>query len=358
VELVEAFRVQAEACRRLGSPMYGELLDRLVDDIDGGGPSRDVLAGHEDDPGPSALALRLLGSVHRLVLRSTSHDRPDGDDPAAELAAHYPSVGGTWDLDAAWPVFRRLLADRPDAVREWLDRPPQTNEVGRAAALMGGLLHLDGRQRGLPVRLLEIGASGGLNLLADRFCYHDGSGPVQGDPHSAVQLVDAWRGRSLQPWPGLTVVERSGCDPMPVDVTSDEGALTLTAYVWPDQPARLDRLRGAVRLAAEQPVAVRRQPASDFLAGVEPRQGATTVLWHSVMWQYLPADEKQAVETRIQELAAAATDEAPVVRLSLEPTRTQEGDRHEFLVAMQVWPAGDHRVVGVAEPHGLPTTFL
>jgi hypothetical protein len=37
-----------------------------------------VLSGHEDDPGASALALRLMGAVHRIVLR--------GDAP--ELARH------------------------------------------------------------------------------------------------------------------------------------------------------------------------------------------------------------------------------------------------------------------------------
>ena len=57
-------------------------------------------------------------------------------------AAFYPSVGGTWEPDEGATAFLALLESEPDAVREWLDRPPQTNEVGRAAALMGGLLHL------------------------------------------------------------------------------------------------------------------------------------------------------------------------------------------------------------------------
>ncbi len=61
---------------------------------------------------------------------------------AGELAAYYPSVGGTWEPDAGTEAFLRLLVEQGDAVREWLDRPPQTNEVGRATALMGGLLHL------------------------------------------------------------------------------------------------------------------------------------------------------------------------------------------------------------------------
>ena len=92
----EAFRVQSAACAELGSPMYAELAARCATDIETGGPVAVVLAGHEDDPGPSALALRLLGSVHRLVLERR----------AGELAVFYPSVGGAWDPGPGWRAFR------------------------------------------------------------------------------------------------------------------------------------------------------------------------------------------------------------------------------------------------------------
>ena len=159
------FRRQAESCAELGSPLYAELLGRLADDIEAGGPTAEILRGHEDDPGRSALSLRLLGSVHRLVLERR----------AGALGAYYPSVGGTWEPDGGTAAFLALLEKEPDAVREWLDQPPQTNEVGRASALIGGLLHLPVEHRA-PVRLFEIGSSGGLNLLADRFEYVDDSG--------------------------------------------------------------------------------------------------------------------------------------------------------------------------------------
>ena len=132
-----------------------------------------MLEGHEDDPGPSALGLRLLGSVHRLVLERR----------AGALAAYYPSVGGRWDPVTGAEAVLELFRSDPAPVREWLDRPPQTNEVGRAAALVGGLLHLPPEDR-LPLRLVEIGASAGLNLLADRFHLVDDQGAATGDPSS------------------------------------------------------------------------------------------------------------------------------------------------------------------------------
>ena len=340
---VDAFRDQSRACEALGSPLYAGLLDRLADDLDAGGATAQVLAGHEDDPGPSALALRLLGSVHRLVLERR----------AGALAAFYPSVGGTWDLDRGAAAVLRLLGEEPEAVRARLDRAPQTNEVGRSAALMGGLLHLPRRA---PVRLFEIGASGGLNLLADRFRYVDEHGGQSG-PESPVVLDPAWRGPVPDPWPDLAVLERVGCDVQPVDVLATEGRLTLTAYVWPDQVARHERLRGALALARQTPPVVRRQGAADFLDELDLRAGTTTVLWHSVMWQYLPAQEQQRAAARIDALGARATDDAGFAHLALEPARRAPGERHEFLVVLTSWPGGVRRILGKAAPHGLPTTW-
>ena len=111
--------------------MYAELLGRLADDLEAGGPTARVLRGHEDDPGPSGLALRLAGSVHRLVLERRA--------PASSRRSTR-RVGGTW---SARRVARRSSTSspaRPDDVRPLLDQAPQTNEVGRAAALVGGLL--------------------------------------------------------------------------------------------------------------------------------------------------------------------------------------------------------------------------
>ncbi len=347
----EAFRVQGRACADLGSPMYAALLARLADDIDAGGPTAAVLDGHADDPGPSALALRLLGSVHRLVLERR----------AGALAAYYPSVGGTWDDDAGTRAFLVLLEEEPEAVRNRLDRAPQTNEVGRAAALYGGLCRLPHAPR-LPVRLYEIGASAGLNLLADRFAYVDEAGAVHGDPDSPVRLGPAWRGAPppARPAPDQrapSVIERQGCDINPVDASTTEGRLTLTAYVWPDQQDRIERLRGALALARQHPPDVRRQGAGDFVDGIDLRDGTTTVLWHSVMWQYLPRAERDRVGARIGRLAEAAGPERAFAHLSLEPTRRTPDSEHEFLVVLETWPGGGRRVLGSAAPHGLPVTW-
>ena len=104
-----------------------------------------------------------MGAVHRVVLVGM----------APELARHYPSMNGTPELTECWPAFRATVARHVALLREWICRPVQTNEVGRCAALIGGFL-LVARESNLPLRLLEIGSSAGLNLRWDHYFYEAG----------------------------------------------------------------------------------------------------------------------------------------------------------------------------------------
>src|SRR2546421_11392434 len=114
-------------CRSIGSPLYAHLLARAAEDTEAGGPSWDVLAGHETDPLGSVPALRFMAAVHRLVLRGHAPD----------LARHYPSAGGRTDEVDAWPDLRAPLADHARPLRALHGLPGPPNGLGRAAALVG-----------------------------------------------------------------------------------------------------------------------------------------------------------------------------------------------------------------------------
>lgn len=335
---------QALACEALGSPLYAGLLRHAADDLLAGGPTAAVLDGHLSDPGRSALALRMLGGVHALTLTGQ----------ADELAAFYPSAGGAADAgpgaESAWPALRRVLAGHAEWVRDWLGRPPQTNEVGRGAALAGALCHLVA-EVDLPVRLVEIGTSAGLNLRADQF-WISGAGVAFGDPSSPVKMAGGWLGKA-PPVRRVEVAARTGGDLAPVDPLSDDGSLRLTAYVWPDQAERLDRLRGAMELAARTPAQVRAEPASATVDSIELEPGCWTVLWHSIMRQYMDEAEAAAVEARAAELAAAATSAARFARVTLELVR----ETVDTPVELTTWPGGARRTLGQASPHGVPVTW-
>ncbi|ARG76181.1 hypothetical protein B1T51_18815 [Mycobacterium kansasii] len=342
--LLHTLRSQGRFCARSGSPMYGELLDLVAADVEAGGLFGSILSGHEDDPSRHAVPPRLLGGLHRLVL----------DGRAPTLRRWYPSTGGSWDAAAAWPDIIRVAADHADALRAALDQPPQTNEVGRSAALIGGLLQVN-HEFGLPIRLFEIGASAGLNLRADRYRYrYDGGhwGPAE----APVTIDDAWHGR-LPPAGGVRIVERHGYDIAPIDVTGADGELTVLSYVWPDQHARMKRLRGAIAVARTVPAQLHRQTAAEAVAGLTLADGTLTVLWHSITWQYLSADERAAIRAAVEHLGAQAGPRAPFAHLTLEPARDGPGSPLKFLVRAAGWPGGRTRVLGECHPHGPPVTW-
>ena len=342
--LLKSLGIQSVACSELGSTMYGELLDRVSADVSAGGVFADVLSGHENDPGPSALGLRLLGGLHRLVL----------DGRAADLRQWYPSVGGRWDIGAAWSDIVEVARSHADALRLALEHPPQTNEVGRSAALAGGLLRLTTKYP-LPVRLFEIGASAGLNLRAEHYLYLHAGGQW-GRSDSPVVIGDAWRGR-LPSRHELRISERTGYDISPIDPTTRDGELTLLSYVWPDMTARLRRLRGAIAIARRVPASIHRSSAADAVATIRLSPGALTVVWHSATWQYLSKQEGTAVHDGIEALGAQASSTAPFVHLSMEPQRRHPGAPREFLVRSRSWPERRDLILGGCTPHGPPVTW-
>jgi hypothetical protein len=336
-------RLQAAACRELGSRLYGDLLAHAAQDLLQGGPTALVLDGHFDDRPSSVLALRLLGGVHALVLSGR----------APELAAFYPSAGGTAESEPgspkAWAALQRTLSEQSTEVRRWLAHPPQTNEVGRAAALLGGLRHI-AAEADLPVRLVEVGASAGLNLRADWFCVPGTSGHY-GDPSSPVVLADGWLG-DPPPDSNVEVVERTGGDIAPIDPLTAEGRLTLTAYVWPDQIERLLRLRGAFEVAERVPADLRAESASQTLARIHLMKRSWTVLWHSIFRQYLSEMQRAELADGVAALGATATTRARFAYIYLEQSRAGGCP-----VTLITWPGGHRRVLGTAPAHGLPVRW-
>jgi hypothetical protein len=343
--MAQQFRLQADASRVLGSALYGVLLDRCAEDLDAGGLIAEVLEDHLERRRRDALPLRLLAGVHAVVLTGR----------APELAEFYPSAGGDADGDreALWRAFRKVVAGHRDEVRRWLDHAPQTNEVGRAAALAGGLRHVVAESR-LPVRLVEIGASAGLNLRADHFRI-EGKTATSGPADSPLVLRDAWLGVA-PPEVSAHVIERVGYDLAPIDPTTPNGQLRLTAFVWADQLQRLTRLRAAFDVAREVPAALRSGDAIEVVQRLTRVEGSWTLLWHSVFRQYLDGDGYAELSAAIDAVGAAATPTARFAHLMLEPEPTSTADA--FPVTLTTWPGGVRRVLGTAPAHGLPVTWL
>lgn len=337
---------QSMSCAAMGSPLSAFLLSRAAADVLEDGPCaelllRDVRPGRGD-----AMALRFLAALHRMVL----------DRQAPLLALHYPSVGGTPSLRQVGDVMVHTVEHGGDRLAELLAQPCQTNEVGRAAGLIVGLLDV-AAVTGLPLSLREVGASAGLNLRLDRFAYEVPTGEgdevrVLGPPDAELRFTGQYRA----PLPGNptalpVIADRLGCDLHPIDPTTPEGRARVSSAVWPDQTDRFERLGAALRTAARVAATVEHASAAEWIERqlAARATGVTTVVLHSVVREYMPAAERARFQEALEVAGAAATADAPVAHVQLEPVSALRSAG----ITVRIWPhAPEPRVLATCGAHG------
>ena len=321
--------------------VYGFAMRGMADDWEAGGVTREVCRGWEDSPTGTMVQLRYLAGVFRIVLR--------GDAP--ELAAFYPCLGGERPAKEVWPVMRAVVEGYVAELQAALHVVPQTNEPGRAAVLMLGLFEAVRRHGIRRIRLLEVGASAGLNLHADRFRYA-GPGWAWGPPDSPLALATQAPRVVTE---DVQIVARRGCDLDPVDPTTAEGGDRLRSFVWPWHVSRHERLSAAIEVArreqaAGRAVVVDRARAGTWLAEqlslTEP--DVLTVVWQSITRMYWPPEEA----ARVDGIIATARRRTPLAHITMEhPDHVVDG---ELVHARHAVLAVDGDVLGEVHPHGIP----
>jgi hypothetical protein len=336
VDLAQAMREQAGWCERLGSPFYCSLLSRIADDVEGSGVCWGLLKANADDPERFKLPLRFLAAIHRLVL--------EGKLP--ELARHYASAGGTGDAEAAWGALPDVLARHGGQILAVMPETVQTSEVRRCCALLPGFLKI-ARTARLPLRLLEVGSSAGLNLRWDHYRYEGrfgGWGPVD----SPLVFDDAFAGYKPPPDTAVVVSDRRGCDLNPIDPLSADGALRLRSFLWPDQPDRFLRMASAIEVARRMPAVIDRADAVEWLDAqlAVPRPGVATVVFHSIVLLYLTLEARARMMEILHAAGGQATPEAPLAWLSMEPNGREDD------IFLTIWPGGMRKAIARAGYHG------
>lgn len=324
-KMIEEFRFQATGCLEIGSPLYSDLCMVCAEDIARRGPVWRTIESDAAMRFGLALPLRFLASVHRLALR--------GDVP--HLAAHFPSCGGVRS-ESLVDDFLAAVEEHRDRITRELAWGVQTNEVVRTAALYPGLAAIAAlTQR--PLSLREIGTSAGLNLRLDHFHYAQADWSI-GDPGAAVEITDRW-GKNLPPSSDAVIVDRAGCDPNPIDPTTPHGAIHLLGFLWPDQFDRRTRTIGAIETAIRHPARIDALPADVWLQRelAALTRGSTTVVMHSIVWQYIDPDERRRITALLQSAGDAADADAPLAWLSFEP---QEPHRSHAALTLRLWDGG------------------
>lgn len=332
-----AFSKQVGWCEILGSPFTAQVLTVIAEDIAADGISAELVSLWRGDPVVDALALRMAGALHALALM--------GSDDA--LVACYPpnAVAPREQLRSA---LLTAVREHRSYIQTFITSPPQTNEVGRSGVLLGGFLQI-AKETGLPLRLLEIGASAGLNTVWDRYHYQLGSAEW-GDRQSAVRIAPDWQGPLPPLEAPLRVIERGASDLAPIDLEDPAQRLRLRAYVWADQRERLSRLVGAIAEARAFGQKVDRADAASWVRAQlqSPPKAGATVLFHSIMWQYLPAQTQADIAASLQNAGGQATETAPLAWLRFEPPSADS--RPELRLTL--WPDAREFCLAIAHPHG------
>jgi hypothetical protein len=244
-----------------------------------------VLRGPAGDRVASAWARRTFNAWFdrpRLLLAALRFDA------LAQGSSHplWRALGPDADpaaIDAA-SVEAALAEDRERVWEALASRYVQTNETSRAVTWLwpAHLAGCDGGAR--PLALVDVGASAGLNLVADAL-----PAPWTDERGGAIPVVRS-----------PNVVARIGLDAAPLDVREPAGAQWLRALVWPGERARQDRLEAAMAaFCASDPAgggpslerrSARDAPARAAQLGRE-HPGALVLALQTVMREYLgPAE--------------------------------------------------------------------
>src|SRR5512138_2281934 len=260
---------------------------------------------------PYARALELLpgvlaGAEGRFVAAAWSERRFFAwyERPLLLLAALRHDVLAEGEPHALWPAFgpeadedavdadalRAALAGGRDRVYDALARRSvQTNETTRAVAWLWPAALAGASAGGRPIAIADVGASAGLNLVADALP------PIWTDEAGAA--IEVAR--------GVHAVSRLGLDPEPLDALAEEDARWLRACVWPGEREREARLLAALdafraaRIRPDAPVlvpiAAANVPARLDLLSATAR-GALVLAFQTVMRDYLDPSDRAEYE--------------------------------------------------------------
>ena len=339
--IAAAFAQQAVFCRSSGSPLTALVCEAAMLTIDESSATGRAIIDWPGHPFADALMMRFTGGCNALVRA--------GAVPA--LAALYPpaALPGVAAIAAA---LRAILSDTglDSRLCDWLDGPPQTNEVGRSGVLMPGMMAIAAATQ-LPLRLFELGSSAGINLNLDRFGY-DLGGLAAGDAVSAVQLAPKWQGPT-PPAGKVVIAARRGVDINPLDVADTATRERLMAYVWPDQGERVARAAAASALAQAFPPPVDRGDAADWVeANVVLTPGSVAVVFHSIAFQYFPPVSQARIAAHMAATGDAATAEAPLAWLRYEMDDATQAELP--MLRLTLWQGGPpaDQLLARAHPHG------
>lgn len=369
-KLRRRFRRQSEFAQGY-SPLYARLFGLIADWMDAD-TGADPLVGWlmRASLGRSSfdVPLVLMAGLHREVLQGSAN--------VSELARCFPTAGGAVPVeDAALAKALRsaLLATQPQLEQCLRTETVQTNETGRGLCWLLPVCY----PRWAAVHLIDLGASAGLNLVADQRRYRLvtqlGQPLLDLSPDSACppQLTARCEG-PFHPPPVAALprlLSRTGCDLQPFLLNSPADELMLASFVWGDQVERMTSLRqgiAAMQAVKATGVPVRLHQANlpdeliPFLDSLDALvDDQPLVVYNTYLTTYLQ-DKGASLRPRLA--AWAARRRSPLLWLQWETLWDGPKPPHFGWLGWtaNLWQNGRHRFWHLAwvQPHGNEVRWL
>ncbi|GGD12506.1 DUF2332 domain-containing protein [Pontibacillus salipaludis] len=239
----------------------------------------------------------LFGAVHYILLNGEEH----------ELKNFYPSIADHPNsIEGVYPVFRDFCMENRQAIIELLEeRRVQTNEVRRCAYLYPVFCEIY-KRTAIPLSIIEIGTSAGLQLLWDQYAYSYEGEEWVGNDDAKVHLTAEVRNES-EPFVFRTsppVVSKVGIDVNVSDLTDEKERLWLKALIWPEHKERRKLFEGAVHQLIENPPPMIEGDGVSLIteqAHLAPRNSALCI-FHTHVANQIPEMKKAELLKRIRDI--------------------------------------------------------
>ncbi len=251
------------------------------------------------------------------ALRASALEEGSGHPLWAAIAAEPPARQAV----SRASLLAALAPERHATYSRFASRSVQTNETSRAVAWLWPAYLLGANQKARPLALIDLGASAGLNLVADRLppIWTDGAGaPLTVVREPAVRF-------------------RLGLDARPLDPRDDASVAWLKACIWPGEPKRIARLEAAVtafRQAGDSPLdggaprveqaSAEQMPERVEAAAAILSEDTLVIAYQTIFIEYLAADARRAYVDGMHTWLARSARPAMWVELEL----TREPSRH------------------------------
>lgn len=353
------------------SPLYARLFGVIADWLaaePGDDPLVDWLVRAATGRSSFDVTLLLLAGLHRDILA--------GCPEVEALARFYPTVGGMLSAgDEVLPsALREALLSRRVSLAEFVQTAQvQTNETARGQCWLLPVCY-----PGWPaIHLVDLGASGGLNLVADQRHFR-----LISQGQSSSDIIDLGSGAPVQ----FTVTgegafhppqttacpdihSRIGADIAPVCLESIDKEQHLAAFVWGDQPERLSVLRQGIAAVhrinqSDTPLRLHQVDLPEQLPRflqelLSPLNDAPVVLFNTYLTTYL-RDKGASLRNHIN--VWASMHPQPVLWLQWEPPRNERKPPTFGWVewTADLWQQGRHHRwhLAWAHPHGSHIQWL